>query len=213
MENPVASAFGAVSLETGQVLYAGTNDPQVIEFIFASTQEPVMMPLYRIGDQAYYDGGLRDIAPLKRAIELGAEEIVCVACQPAAVEPLPAGFGLGDPVALIGRVLEIVTNELLNCDLEAVATTNRLLIELGPKLSVLRGKRVIPLFVVRPNGKLAVEITKFGPVEVAGMVEAGLTRGAERLVEAVNDAEDPGHAIAVELLGTDRPPTRVRPAA
>ena len=126
----VRAAFGAVSLETGAVGYEPTGIDRgklVIERIIASTQEPVVMPLFRIGTGWFYDGGLRELAPLKQAIALGATRIVVVACQPEDVGPLEAGFDRGDPLQLTGRVLEIITNELLNGDLETLIETNALI--------------------------------------------------------------------------------------
>ena len=130
VDPPVRAAFGAVSLDTGAILYC-PDDPEtqgrVIDYIIASSQEPIGMPLYPIGEQSFYDRGLRDLAPLDRAIRLAATEIVCVACQPEDVGTLGPEFDRGDPMALVGRVMEIVANELLNGDLEILLETNRLI--------------------------------------------------------------------------------------
>ncbi len=210
---PVRSGFGAVSLDTGRIVYApadpGTAD-QVVEYIVASTQEPVTMPLFEVGGEWFYDGGVRDLAPLKQAIRLGATEIVCVACQPADVGPLGAGFNRGDPMALVGRVLEIVENELLNGDLETLVETNRLLVEAG-EVRALKGKRVIPLLVVRPAEKIEVEVTGFGPGDIERMVGLGAERAGEVVGRARGDRGDPGYPVAVGLEGAAM--VRVRPAA
>jgi hypothetical protein len=51
-----------VSLDTGRIVDApaepGTAD-QVVEYIVPSTQEPVTMPLFPVGGEWLYDGGVR----------------------------------------------------------------------------------------------------------------------------------------------------------
>ncbi|MGE3615928.1 MAG: patatin-like phospholipase family protein, partial [Gemmatimonadales bacterium] len=129
---PVLFAFGAVSLDTGDIRYAPVDPDtgaRVIEYVKASTAEPITMDLRVIAGESYYDGGLRDLAPLKRAIDLGATSIVCVACQPERVGDLGPEFPRGDPLRLVGRVMEIVTNELLNGDLATLVEVNQLLEE------------------------------------------------------------------------------------
>ena len=199
--SPVRCAFGAVSIDTGGIVYS-PGDPgtaaALVDYIIASTQEPVGMQLYRIGDQWYYDGGLRDLAPLKRAIGLGATSIVCVACQAQDVGPTGASFDRGDAMALVGRVTEIVTNELLNGDLETLVEVNRLLAEAGP-VPTLAGKRVIPLLLVRPDRTIELAIRKFRTADIEAMAALGADRARARIIAARTDPDDPGHAIALGL--------------
>jgi NTE family protein len=199
--SPVRCAFGAVSIDTGAIVYSPVDPgtaPALVAYIIASTQEPVGMQLYPIGGQWFYDGGLRDLAPLKPAIRLGADRIVCVACQADDVGPTPPGFNRGDAMALVGRVTEIVTNELLNGDLETLMETNDLLREAGP-VPTLAGKRVIPLLVVRPDRTIDLDIRKFTTRDIDGMVKQGAERTRARILSAQADPNDPGHAIATGL--------------
>lgn len=201
--NPrVRSGFGAVSIDTGGIVYSPA-DPgtaaSVVQYIIASTQEPIGMPLYPVDGHPFCDGGVRDLAPLKRAIKLGASQIVCVACQPADVGPLGSDFNRGDAFDLVSRVLEIITNELLNGDLETLVETNQLLAEVNPTIPSLQGKRRIPLLVVRPATKIPVNITKFTPADISGMIQLGSTRATDRIREAKANQNDPGFPIAKDL--------------
>ena len=152
--------------------------------------------------------GLRDLAPLERAIQLGATEIVCVACYPQDVGTLGPDFDRGDPVALVGRVMEIVANELLNGDLEILLETNRLIAEAGGDVPALRGRRCIPLLVVRPAATIAVDITRFGSRDISEMIGQGGDRVRARISEALADPRDPGHDIAADLFPKNSAPAR-----
>jgi NTE family protein len=72
---------GAVDMITGNLKHFNQSNPSLIDGVIASTTIPIMMPISNIGGLPYYDGGLRDVAPLKSVIEKGAEEIVIILCQ------------------------------------------------------------------------------------------------------------------------------------
>lgn len=165
---------GAVDLRSGALMYTGAESPDFIDAVLASAAEPISMPLRKIQGVPYYDGGLRDIAPLKQAIDLGATRIVCVLTQPADVGAYTEKEG--DVLNLIDRVLGIVTNEIVENDLDTAQTINRLLLELP--LEVLghphfADKRPIPLTVIRPSVAIPVSLDSFTREDIRRMVEQG----------------------------------------
>lgn len=165
---------GAVDLRSGALVYTGPESPDFIDATLASAAEPISMPLRKVREVPHYDGGLRDIAPLKQAIGLGATRIVCVLTQPADVGAFTGKEG--DVLNLIDRVLGIVTNEIVENDLETAQTINRLLLELP--LEVLAhpffaDKRPIPLTVVRPSVAIPVSLDSFTREDIRRMVEQG----------------------------------------
>jgi NTE family protein len=165
---------GAVDLRSGALIYTGAESPDFIAAVLASTAEPVTMPLRRIGGAPYYDGGLRDIAPLKQAISLGATRIVCVLTQPPEVGAYVEKEG--DVLNLIDRVLGIVKNEILENDLETAQTINRLLLELPPELLAhpyFATKRPISLTVIRPTTAIQVSLDSFTREDIRRMLEQG----------------------------------------
>ena len=166
---------GAVELRSGLLVYTGPDSPDFIAAVLASTAEPVSMPLRRIRGVAYYDGGLRDVAPLKQAIELGATSIVAVVCQAVAVTPYTKGEG--DVLNLIGRVHEIVTNEIVENDLKTADNVNSLIAGLPAEMRAahpyLADKRIIPLTVVRPAEEITVSLDSFTRDDIYRMVEQG----------------------------------------
>jgi NTE family protein len=165
---------GAVSLRSGALSYTGAESPDFIDATLASTAEPISMPLRKIGGVPYYDGGLRDIAPLKQAISLGAERIVCVLTQPVDVGAFAGNEG--DVLNLIDRVQGIVTNEIVQNDLETAEKINRLLLELPRELLAhpyFADKRPIPLTVIRPSAPIPVSLGSFTREDIRRMVEQG----------------------------------------
>ena len=165
---------GAVDLRSGALVYTGPESPDFIDAVLASTAEPISMPLRKVRGVPYYDGGLRDIAPLKQAISLGATRIVCILTQPADVGAFTEKEG--DVLKLIDRVLGIVTNEIVENDLETAQTINRLLLELPSEVLAhpyFADKRPIPLTVIRPSVRIPVSLDSFTREDIRTMIEQG----------------------------------------
>ena len=165
---------GAVDLHSGALVYTGPESPDFTAAVLASTAEPVSMPLRSIRGVPYYDGGLRDIAPLKQAIMLGATSIVCILCQAAEVSAKPKLDS--DVFNLIQRVLDIVTNEIVENDLKTAENVNQLLSDLPAEVLVhpyFADKRVIPLTVIRPTAEIKVSLDSFTSEDIRRMLDQG----------------------------------------
>jgi NTE family protein len=171
--SPVAFYAGTVNLADGEIVYASLGFPNLLDYIIASTAIPIMMPLSMIGDRPYYDGGMRDIAPLKQAIDAGASEIVCIACQP--LKTGGAAFDRKNLLHLVDRVVTIMTNEILRTDLEFAQYINEYCprdgsrIESGP----LRGYRYIPIRIIQPAMPIEIQIDEFSAADIAEMLDLG----------------------------------------
>jgi NTE family protein len=177
---------GAVSLRSGALVYTGAESPDFIDAVLASAAEPISMPLRKIQGVPYYDGGLRDIAPLKQAISLGATRIMCILTQPADVGAFTGKEG--DVLDLIERVLGIVTNEIVENDLNTAQTINRLLLELPPEVLAhphFANKRPIPLTVIRPAVAIPVSLDSFTREDIRRMVEQGRQDARAILAEGI----------------------------
>jgi predicted acylesterase/phospholipase RssA len=98
--SPVEISLTTVNLQTGAVEYwnqhqrgplgtgasAGPLSRETfLRAILASASQPVLMSPVRISgaDQQYVDGGVREVAPLKVAIDQGAEAIYAIVLSPA----------------------------------------------------------------------------------------------------------------------------------
>src|SRR5207302_11400174 len=101
---------GAVNMESGAIVYADAADPDIVDRIYASAAVPIVMPLVRVAGADYYDGGVRDVVPVGKAINQGAREMVVIVCQ--ARELQPESFPRGHPLAMASRLMDIVTDEI-----------------------------------------------------------------------------------------------------
>jgi NTE family protein len=114
---------------SGQRVVVSPRDPgmdreRFVAAMLASASVPVLMEATLIDGEPCYDGSVRDLLPLQRAIELGAEVILPVFLDPR--DPRKAAGSSqsrrADKVLL--RTLEIMLDETLRNDLEAARVVN-----------------------------------------------------------------------------------------
>ena len=95
----------------------------------ASAAIPFLFPAVRIGDRHYVDGGLRMSTPLSPALRLRAERILVVALKHRPEEPhepFPDEV-ITQPAFLLGKVLDALTLDQLEYELQRIGVINRLL--------------------------------------------------------------------------------------
>lgn len=136
-----------------------------LEAALASAHEPVLTAAIRHGEAAYVDGGVRDIAPLKPALDAGCTALTVLACQPAT--PSPWRYD-GSPLALLDRTLGLLTNEILNNDLKTCASINARV-----RQDLIRDRRQVELRVIRPATALGLDIRRFTPDQVRSAWQQG----------------------------------------
>lgn len=194
---PVSFYACAVNLVTGEAVYASEDYAGILDYIIASTAIPIEMPYVEIGKAPYVDGGVREVAPLQRAIDDGADEVVCITCQPERLEG--ANFRPGNLPEFAMRLMEVVTNELLNNDLRRRERINHwvktfddvkagLDSALGSDRMAEAEKRQvddllerlpfrqwqsIPITVIRPANEIDLGLMDFTMLEIAKTIKLG----------------------------------------
>ena len=157
--SPVALKVGAVNIMDGAMHYVDPSFENFLDYLMASSAVPILMPVVKIQGEkrkSYLDGGLRDVAPLQKAIQDGATEVVVIACHTEMIEG--GDFDSGDLLALVDRVMDIAVNEILNADLR----------ESSPG---------IQLKIIRPLQPLSIDIQRFTKMDIRRMLETGYARG------------------------------------
>jgi NTE family protein len=127
------------------------------------------MPLIKIGEALYTDGGIRHVALIRAAIDLGADEIICIVCQAGRLDA--AFFDAGDLFKLGERLMDIVTNELVANDFESLKMRSDAL-ELAPPPG---SRQVMVRPVIRPPSTVNVDMRTFTVRDIADMIDTGHT--------------------------------------
>ena len=157
--SPVGLKVGAVNIVEGAMHYVDPSFDDFLDYLMASSAVPILMPVVKIQGEkrkSYLDGGLRDVAPVQKAIKDGAKEVVVIACHTEMIEG--GDFDSGDLLALVDRVMDIAVNEILNADLR----------ESSP---------AVQLKIIRPSQPLSIDIQRFTKLDIRRMLEMGYAQG------------------------------------
>jgi NTE family protein len=182
--SPIGLKVGAVDIINGNIVYADPTYEHFLDYVMASSAIPILMPVVNIGGlkkMAYLDGGMRDVAPIKKAITDGADEIVCIACHTRDIDG--GNFPYGNLLALVDRVMDIAVNECLNADLEWAEFRNECLPEDGSEAQtgILKGQKRIKLKIIRPQKPLNIDIQGFDQDDIKRMILVGYQQGREEM--------------------------------
>ena len=164
---------GAVDILNGDMVYADAENEHFLDYVFASSALPFLMPAVQIGGdhrKAFMDGGLREVAPLRVAIEDGATDIMCVACHAKRIPGDAVNYR--NLLTLIERVKDITVNQLVNND---IAWAERYV-----EKEKIRG-HAINLTVVRPTDPLHLDLLQFTSEDISKLLVQGYKAASEVL--------------------------------
>ena len=176
--SPIYLKVGAVNINTGEMYYANPLEEHFLDFLRASSSLPFIMPAIQIGGdhrEAYMDGGLREVVPLRKAIEDGATEIYCVATHPKN-RPLEH-FNYRSFFSLIERIKDITVNQFENSDIEWAENYAKNYASIGS----FNLTRKIKITVIRPEEPLQLELTKFNTKDIKDIIKQGYEFGHGKL--------------------------------
>ena len=163
----------AVNIKSGDAIHAGKDHPDIVEFIIASTAIPIMMPIVDVGGDPYWDGGVRDVAPMKEALHEGATQIVCIACDTARTPPASEYRFRGKLLKQVERLMDMVVNETLANDIETVKDVNTYLEDCPGPAGLLARRHKVDLIEIRPIETLQIDLTKFDTDDIARLIDLG----------------------------------------
>ncbi|MCK8491018.1 MULTISPECIES: patatin-like phospholipase family protein [Spirosoma] len=170
---PVKIKVGAVDIIEGDMRYADAQDPNFLDYVYASSSLPFLMPAVQIGGdhrRAFLDGGLREVAPLRVAIEDGATDIACAACHARKI--YNEKFNYRNILNLMDRVKDITVNQLVNND---IAWAERY-----AEREHLHGRN-LNLTIIRPTEPLFFNLMKFTSDDIGRMIVSGYQAGTDVL--------------------------------
>lgn len=163
--------------------------------ILASSSQPVLMPAVRVprdGDQ-FVDGGVREVAPISKAMREGAEEIYAIVLSPEASTRKQTAYRCVSDTLV--RALDILLEEVVRDDVAAPRLHNQLIeymarvqqrarqyvpaermeevFAAGPELKALFAQKLVKLHVIRPQTELPGDGLSFDPKRMRAALELG----------------------------------------
>jgi len=174
---PVNAAVEAVvtrvDLETGELQYV-SNKVGPERFAVAVESSAAIPLAMEPVDNKWIDGGAREVAPLKQAIEAGCERIYVILCNPT----LGAPFNFQVKARLLAmaynayQAVDILQNEVWLNDLAVCKQINR-------NLSAHPGKKAIELVVYAPD-VVKIDTLEFDPLKIQMVMNQGYETAANR---------------------------------
>jgi NTE family protein len=157
---------GATNWRTGEVQYAGEDNPYIRDWVYASACYPVAFQPARIGGELWTDGGLRDIAPVGQAVKLGATEVdIITTFSPKAAWEWDVKGKKTLDFAL--RALELMKFDILYNDIRTTQRKNEM-----SRLGASQYRQV-KVRLLYPSRKLVENPLDFDPAAIKRMQEQG----------------------------------------
>jgi NTE family protein len=180
-KSPLKQKVGTVNFINGDITYAIPDFPDFLDWVIASTAIPVAMPAMLISKTPYFDGGLRDIAPLKPAIKSGADTVVAILCQPEILGTTT--FSHQNAIQLLERITDIMCSEIEKNDIETFKLVNTMVPADGSVATSgpFTGKRKLKLIVIRPEAEINVDISSFTSGDIQKMLDLGYQTAMDQL--------------------------------
>jgi len=159
---------GAQAVGSGVYRKFCGKDSTIKDAVKASAAFPVFLKAVEIEGDLYVDGGVKEVAPLRHAIGLGAEHITIINTGPLdsiTVNPRDISF-----IEYPMRMIELQGDEIVKDDLREFIETNELL--RSGKL-IDSPKRIIEYDYIEPEKRLVKNPLEFNPKRIREMIQLG----------------------------------------
>lgn len=166
-------AVGALNIHKGSYTIFTQDDDSFIEAVLASAAFPGALTPIKINNDIYIDGGMKRLANIKTAIELGADEIDVITTSP----DIRDKKFIENPniIDIIRRAFDVATDRILTNDIELAEMYNKLA-EAG-----LSDKKPVKLRILKPHYNLVDNILDFDPIKIKEMMAKGYEDAKEQL--------------------------------
>ena len=156
---------GTVSLSSGKYTIFDQTSDHFIDAVIASASFPGMLTPVEFLGQLWTDGGVKEISPIKKAVDLGADIIDVIITNPA----VRTKKFIANPttVDVLKRSLDLSTDKIMANDIEKVEMYKQM-VQLG-----LTEKKYVELNIIRPETNLIEDLLDFRPEKIQEMMEKG----------------------------------------
>lgn len=156
---------GTVSLSSGKYTIFDQNSDHFIDAVIASASFPGMLTPVSFLGQLWTDGGIKEISPIQKAVDLGADIIDVIITSPKT----RIKHFLENPTTIdvIKRSFDLSTDKIMANDIEKVEMHNKLA-EAG-----ISNKKYIKINIIRPDFNLIEDLLDFRPLKIQEMMKKG----------------------------------------
>ena len=168
LNSPVDFYAGKVSLQEAEIVYVNKKD-MTVDDILASCTIPVFFNTVDGPFLQWVDGGVRDIIPLKKAIDLGADKIFVILCSPR--KPTVSFRRYNNIVSVLERTLDILLNEIYINDVEIALKIN----EVIDKFGSYKHYRKVDITVIEPDHDISGSL-EFDPDKISYGILHGMQK-------------------------------------
>jgi len=165
---------GATCLDTGEYHVFHQSYEHLVKAVMASCAFPGAFEPVDIADSLWVDGGVRDVTPLKAAIDAGATRIDVLNTSPAFSAPFHSGRARF--YQIVFRSVEVMSDEVLANDLSVARGINSL-VEVGAGSNF----RHVSIHVLRPDEPLETDLFDFSKVTCRALWARGYTDSLHQL--------------------------------
>lgn len=156
---------GTVSLSSGKYTIFDQSSDHFIDAVIASASFPVMLTPVKFLGQLWTDGGVKEISPIKKAVELGADTIDVIITSPHT--RVKRFIEEPTTVEILKRSLDLSTDKIMANDIEKIEMHNRL------ALAGLEDRKYVKINILRPDYNLIEDLLDFRPEKIKEMMERG----------------------------------------
>jgi len=156
---------GTVSLSSGKYTIFDQNSDYFIDAVIASASFPGMLSPVSFLGQLWSDGGVKELSPIKKAVELGADHIDVIITSPQT--RINRFVENPTTVDILKRSIDLSTDKIMANDIEKVEMYNKM-VAMG-----LTGRKHVTLNILRPDYNLIEDLLDFRPFKIQEMLEKG----------------------------------------
>jgi len=160
-------SIGTVSLSSGKYTVFDQTSDNFIDAVIASASFPGMLEPVKFLGQIWADGGIKELSPLQRAVELGADIIDVLITSPQT--RIKKFIEKPTIVDVLKRTIDLSTDKIMANDIEKIHMHNKMA-ETG-----LLDKKLVKINILRPDYNLIEDLFDFRPEKIKEMMEKGYT--------------------------------------
>ncbi|HKP76840.1 MAG TPA: patatin-like phospholipase family protein [Longimicrobiaceae bacterium] len=196
------------SIATHEPVVQVKSRDELVKAMLASASVPVAMPPVALGregrpEDVYVDGGVREYAPIRVAIDAGATDICCIILSPPRERRPHYTPRSGNVFDVLQHTIDLLTEGVGEADvkLSTLYTRSRVYVNavrakllaagVDPEVvedafahpgvpDPLRGKVAVSLRIIRPKERLRSRTLEFNPVKMRADLETGYRTAKEQ---------------------------------